>query len=78
MVVHLDICGKVCPYPTTEVYKALTGLPPGEALEVLSDYPPARFTIPALARDLGFLPELHDHRDGRFRIVIQKSTDAVQ
>ena len=72
MVQHLDIRGKVCPYPTTEVYAALSRLPPGETLEVLSDYPPARFTVPALVQDLNCGCELREHEDGLFTLVIHK------
>jgi tRNA 2-thiouridine synthesizing protein A len=69
---RLDLRGKVCPYPTTEVYRALQTLPPGEQIEVVSDYPPARFTVPSLVEDLDCVCELRDGEGGLFTIIIEK------
>jgi len=71
-VIQLDLRGKVCPYPTTEVYRRFQDLPPGDRIEVLSDYVPARFTVPALVKDLGGTSELRDGEGGLFTIVIEK------
>jgi TusA-related sulfurtransferase len=71
-VVRLDLRGKVCPYPTTEVYRALQSLPAGERIEVISDYVPARFTVPALVKDLNCTCELRDGDNGLFTILIEK------
>jgi len=73
---RLDIRGKVCPYPTTEVLDVLKRLPDGATLEVLSDYPPARYTIPALVDDLGYPWEMTDNPDGTFTITIRKIREA--
>jgi tRNA 2-thiouridine synthesizing protein A len=72
MTERLDIRGKVCPYPTTEVLDSLKRLPEDATLEVVSDYPPARFTIPYLVDDLGYPWELRDNPDGTFTITIRK------
>jgi TusA-related sulfurtransferase len=72
MVERLDIRGKVCPYPTTEVLDTLKRLPSGATLEVLSDYLPARYTIPDLVTDLGYGYDLRDNEDRTFTITIRK------
>jgi TusA-related sulfurtransferase len=72
MEVQLDLRGKVCPYPTAEVLDALKGLPSGATLEVLSDYLPARYTVPALVTELGYRHDLQDNGDGTFTITIEK------
>jgi TusA-related sulfurtransferase len=72
MVEQLDIRGKVCPYPTTDVLDALKRLPDGATLEVLSDYPPSRYTIPALMEQRGYPCEVRDNDDGTFTITIRK------
>ena len=71
-MIELDIRGKVCPAPTSEVYTALGRLPAGETLEVVSDYPPARQTVPALARQFDCPAEIREEGGRQFRIVIQK------
>lgn len=60
-----------------EVYAALQKLPEGEPLEVLSDYAPAKFTVPSLIQDLNYSWRLQDHDDGLFTIVIEKSAAPV-
>lgn len=70
---HLDLRGKVCPYPTTEVLDTLKRVPSGTTLEVLTDYPPARYTIPSLVTDLGYPHELRDNEDGTITITIEKA-----
>lgn len=75
-MIRLDLRGKVCPYPTTEVYRTIQSLPPGERIEVVSDYVPARFTVPALVTDLNCTCELRDGENGLFTIVIEKPVDS--
>ncbi len=67
---ELDIRGKVCPDPTMEVYKALERLPVGESLTVISDYPPARQTIPPIAQRFNCSCEIRDTTGGQFLILI--------
>lgn len=48
VVVELDLRGSICPGPTVETLAVLKSLPPGGRLTVITDYPPARQTIPRL------------------------------
>ena len=70
---HLDLRGKVCPYPTLEPRLALNEMAAGEVLEVATDYYPARQTIPQLMRELGYSCELVDGHQPIFRFLIRKS-----
>ena len=70
---HLDLRGKVCPYPTLEPKLVLNEMSEGEVLEVITDYYPARQTIPRLMKELGYLCELVDGDKSVFRFLIQKS-----
>jgi TusA-related sulfurtransferase len=75
-MIELDIRGKVCPDATSAVYPALRRLADDETLLVISDYPPARQTVPALARQLGCQAEVRDADGGRFNVVIRKPAAA--
>ena len=44
----LDLRGERCPITTVETMRVLESLPAGSVLEVISDYYPARGTIPYL------------------------------
>ena len=70
---RLDLRGKVCPYPTLEPRLALNEMTAGEVLEVITDYYPARQTIPQLMQDLGYTYELLDGDQPVFRFLIWKS-----
>jgi TusA-related sulfurtransferase len=74
-VVHrrLDLRGQVCPGPTVDTRLTLKEMNPGQVLEVTTDYYPARQTIPALMRDLGYPYELIDGDQPVFRFVIEKA-----
>jgi TusA-related sulfurtransferase len=52
-VAELDLRGSVCPGPTGDTLAALKELPPGGSLIVVSDYLPARQTIPHLIEQRG-------------------------
>jgi tRNA 2-thiouridine synthesizing protein A len=69
----LDLQGKVCPYPTLETRLALNEMAAGEVLEVITDYYPARQTIPQLMRELGYSYELVDGDQHVFRFLIRKT-----
>lgn len=69
---RLDLRGKVCPYPTLEPRLALNEMATGEVLEVITDYYPARQTIPQLMQDLGYRYELLDGDKPVFRFHIWK------
>ena len=64
---------KVCPYPTLEPRLTLNEMAVGEVLEVVTDYYPARQTIPQLMRELGYSYELLDGAKAVFRFPIRKS-----
>ena len=70
---QLDLIGKVCPYPTVKTNATLKKMAPGEVLEVIMDYYPARQTIPDLMRELGYPCKLIDEKKPVFRFVIQKT-----
>ena len=70
---YLDIRGKVCPYPTLETRLVLDEMASGEVLEVVTDYYPARQTIPQMVQDLGYECELLDGDRPVFRILIRKT-----
>jgi TusA-related sulfurtransferase len=69
----LDLRGKVCPYPTLEPSLALKEMTTGEVLEVITDYYPARQTIPELMQDLGYTYKLVDGDKPVFRFLIWKT-----
>lgn len=69
---RLDLRGKVCPYPTLEPRLALNEMTVGEVLEVVTDFYPARQTIPQLMGELGYPCDLVDGDLPVFRFLIQK------
>ncbi len=70
---RLDLIGKVCPYPTVKTIVTLKKIATGEVLEVITDYYPARQTIPDLMRERGYPCELIDGEKPIFRFIIQKT-----
>jgi TusA-related sulfurtransferase len=70
---RLDLRGKVCPDPTLEPILALNEMTAGEVLEVITDYYPARQTIPQLMQDLGYTYELLEGDKSAFRFLIWKN-----
>ena len=69
---HLDLRGKVCPYPTLDTRLTLKEMAAGEVLEVVTDYYPARQTLQALMDELGYPCELVDGDKPVFRFLIWK------
>ena len=70
--VELDLRGNVCPGPTGDTLAALKKLPPGGKLAVITDYLPARQTIPRLVEQRGCSWQI-THDDGKtFRLEIVK------
>lgn len=70
---RLDERGKVCPDPTFDTRMTLNEMASGEVLEVVSDYYPAKQTIPMLMAELGYPCELIDGDKPVFRFIIQKA-----
>ena len=69
---QLDLRGKVCPYSTVKTNGTLKKIAPGEVLEVITDYYPARQTIPNIMGELGYPCKLVDGDKPVFRFIIQK------
>jgi len=69
----LDLRGQVCPGPTVDTRLTLKEMNAGEVLEVVTDYYPARQTIPALMSELGYPCELVDGDQPVFRFIIEKA-----
>jgi len=69
----LDLRGQVCPGPTVDTKLTLNDMQPGEVLEVVTDYYPARQTIPALMQELNYPCELLDADQPVFRFLIEKA-----
>ena len=70
---ELDPRGSVCPDPLGDTLAALKKLPVGGKLDVISDYLPARQTIPRLIEQRGCCWQITD--DGKtFRLEIVKGT----
>ena len=69
----LDLRGQVCPGPTVDTRLTLKDMQPGEVLEVVTDYYPARQTIPALMQELNYPCEILDADQPVFRFLIQKA-----
>ncbi|GEM_PF-535851 len=69
---RIDVRGKVCPYPTVEVQTALQEMESGQVLEVVSNYPPARTTIPHLCWNRGYAWVLVQDSDEQFRVRVKK------
>lgn len=70
---RLDLIGSVCPYPTVKTRVTLRKMAPGEVPEVITDYHPARLTIPDLMQKLGYPYKIIDGEKPVFRFVIQKT-----
>jgi TusA-related sulfurtransferase len=71
-LVELDLRGNVCPGPTGDTLAALKELPPGGRLTVISDYLPARQTIPRLVEQRGCSWQITDDDGKTFRLEIVK------
>ena len=69
---ELDLRGQVCPGPTADTLQALKGMPPGGKLLVISDYPPARQTIPRLVEQRGCSWRITEDDGKTFRMEIVK------
>ena len=71
-VVELDLRGSVCPGPTGDTLAALKELPPGGKLAVISDYLPARQTIPRLVEQRQCSWQITEDDGKTFRMEIEK------
>jgi TusA-related sulfurtransferase len=71
-LVELDLRGDICPGPTGDTLAALKKLPPGGKLAVISDYLPARQTIPRLVEQMGCSWQITQDDGKTFRLEIVK------
>jgi TusA-related sulfurtransferase len=69
----LDVRGEICPYPLTMAKKAISGLAPGDRLEVFLDYPLSLETIPRWAQGAGHqVLSVEESGPAEWRIVLEK------
>jgi TusA-related sulfurtransferase len=71
-LVELDLRGNICPGPTGDTLAALKTLPAGSKLAVITDYLPARQTIPRLVEQRGCSWQMTEDDGETFRIEIVK------
>ncbi len=71
-MMELDLRGSICPGPTGDTLAALKKLPPGGRLAVITDYLPARQTIPRLLDQRGCFWEITKDDGKTFRMEILK------
>jgi tRNA 2-thiouridine synthesizing protein A len=71
-LMELDLRGSICPGPTADTLAALKKLPVGGKLAVITDYLPARQTIPRLVEQGGCSWEMTEDDGETFRIEIVK------
>jgi TusA-related sulfurtransferase len=71
-LVELDLRGDICPGPTGDTLAALKKLPPGGKLAVITDYLPARQTIPRLVEQRGCSWQITQDDGKTFRLEIVK------
>ena len=69
---ELDLRGDTCPGPTADTIAALKKLPPGGQLAVITDYLPARQTIPRLLEERGCSWQITEDDGKTFRMQIVK------
>ena len=69
---ELDLRGEVCPGPTADTVLALKKLPAGGRLAVITDYLPARQTIPRLLEERGWSWQMTEDDGKTFRMEIVK------
>jgi TusA-related sulfurtransferase len=69
-VMELDLRGSICPGPTADTLAALKKLPPGGKLAVITDYLPARQTIPRLLEQRGCSWKMTEDDGKTFRLEI--------
>jgi TusA-related sulfurtransferase len=71
-LMELDLRGSVCPGPTGDTLAALKELPAGGKLVMISDYLPARQTIPRLVEQRGCSWQITQDDGKTFRMEIVK------
>jgi TusA-related sulfurtransferase len=72
VLMELDLRGSVCPSPTGDTLAALKKLSAGDKLIVITDYLPARQTIPRLVEQRGCSWQITEDDGKTFRLEIVK------
>ncbi|MBI2866614.1 MAG: sulfurtransferase TusA family protein [Chloroflexi bacterium] len=67
----VDVRGEICPYPMMKAVEAMKKAKGDEAIEVLTDHPPALETIPPQAQRLGWSVEVHQN-GAEWRLVLTR------
>jgi tRNA 2-thiouridine synthesizing protein A len=70
---QLDLTGLKCPLPALKTRKALSGIGPGERLEVLCTDPLAAIDIPNLVNETGDRIEATERNGDQIVFLIQKA-----
>jgi TusA-related sulfurtransferase len=70
---RLDLRGQTCPTTSDETLRVLEQMAQGEVLEVVSDYYPARATIPYHCEKRGYRYVLGEPESSVWRMLIQKN-----
>ena len=71
----LDVRGEICPYPMIRTNKELDNSEhTPDALDVLTDHPPALSTIPPEAMKRGYGCEIEEVEAGEWKIRLFKSS----
>ena len=71
-LMELDLRGNICPGPTGDTLAALKKLSAGGKLIVITDYLPARQTIPRLVEQRGCTWQITEDDGKTFRLEIVK------
>ncbi|MEM2393632.1 MAG: sulfurtransferase TusA family protein [Candidatus Bathyarchaeia archaeon] len=68
----LDARGKVCPWPVLLTNEKLKLMSPGDLLEVIIDYPPAKENVARTVEGQGHKVLEVVEESGHFKIIIRK------
>jgi TusA-related sulfurtransferase len=71
-LMELDLRGSICPGPTGDTLAALKKLSAGDKLVVITDYLPARQTIPRLVEQRGCSWQITEDDGKTFHLEIVK------
>jgi TusA-related sulfurtransferase len=74
-VVRLDVRGEVCPYPMLKASEAMKKAREGEAIEVLTDHPPALMTIPHEAVKLGWNVNIEAAGSAQWKLTLYRKEE---
>ncbi|MDL1970882.1 MAG: sulfurtransferase TusA family protein [Candidatus Desulfofervidaceae bacterium] len=67
----LNVCGEVCPMPVIKTKAILDKMKPGDALEVIVDYPPSKENVKRLAEHEGYQVQIEEAGE-KIKLTITK------